>query len=151
MEWPNVLNSPILSGPVCLGIIVKYGVFRLFRSEEAGFSLQPRLCGGERWIRTLGTTLKCISADVCVRYTESRRWSENRPSPGAIRTLKPVRFLVPSQGRSGNDCVAESGHREVAHAPNGLARDCMPGVQSAIGKISPGMHAANIMNCAIFL
>ena len=47
MEWPSVLNSPILSGPVCLGIIVKCSVFRLFRSEEAGFSLQPRLCGGE--------------------------------------------------------------------------------------------------------
>jgi hypothetical protein len=56
------------------GLILKYAKLRQF-SRLPGvyrvFSLQSRLRGGEEDIRTLGTGLKPVRADVCVSCAES--------------------------------------------------------------------------------
>ncbi len=47
------------------------GIYANFNGQDAGNSLQSRLRGGEERIRTLGTGLKPVRADLCVSYTDS--------------------------------------------------------------------------------
>ena len=64
-------EQSVLSSPLCQGISQNTGMFRVFRGKGSGISLQSRLRGGGRGIRTLGTVWKRARADICVSCTES--------------------------------------------------------------------------------
>jgi hypothetical protein len=52
-------EKSVLCSPVCLRIIARYGhVFAYFSVTGSEISLQSRLRGGGKWIRTLGPVLR---------------------------------------------------------------------------------------------
>jgi hypothetical protein len=61
-------------------------------------SLQLRLRGGDGGIRTLGTGLNSVRADVCVSYRESILYPETEGQTPLRRWGKPVQFTVQSKG-----------------------------------------------------
>jgi hypothetical protein len=72
--------------------------FAYFGVGGSGLSLQFRLRGGEVWIRTLGTGLMGVRADVCVSYRESISYPEKEGRVVLRHYGKPVRFPVRSKG-----------------------------------------------------
>jgi hypothetical protein len=63
-----------LCRPVCLGVIAKYGHFLRLSQKKGAFSLQSRLHGGGRGIRTPGT----VSGTVVFKTT---RFNHSRIPP----------------------------------------------------------------------
>jgi hypothetical protein len=54
------------SGPVSEQKLGNCGDFARFSEQGSRISLQPRLCGGARWIRTLDTTFNYATKSPCV-------------------------------------------------------------------------------------
>jgi hypothetical protein len=75
------------SSPVCAQASRNSAYFGRFCGNCSLVSLQSRLPGGEKWIRTLGTGLKPIKSDVCVSCTESTS-SEILPGLAALEPEK---------------------------------------------------------------
>jgi hypothetical protein len=73
-------------------------MFRVFRDQRQALSLQLRLAGGEGGIRTLGTGLNGVRADVCASYRESIFYPETEGLMPLRRWGKPVQFPVQSKG-----------------------------------------------------
>src|SRR5436309_10071409 len=69
-------------------------IFSGFSRTTAGFSLRSRLCGGVGGIRTLGTGLNGVRADVCVSYRESIFYPEAESLMPLRHWAKPVQFPV---------------------------------------------------------
>ena len=86
------------SGPVSGRESQNCGDFSQFWRECSRVSLQPRLCGGEGGIRTLGTGLNGVRADVYVSYRESIFYPETEGLMPLRHWGKPAQFPVQSKG-----------------------------------------------------
>jgi hypothetical protein len=77
---------------------VRWGIFAYFAAKGGALSLRFRLAGGERGIRTLGTGLDGVRADVPLSYRESIFCPETEGLMPLRRRGKPVQFPVQSKG-----------------------------------------------------
>jgi hypothetical protein len=96
---------------------------------DGGISLQLRLAGGGRGIRTLGPGLSGVRADVCVSCAESTGSEILRQTPSSpfdtLNRLVSRNFLRRSVGA----CVAESGlcQRLQSGETGSHMTACLPG------------------------
>ena len=113
-------------------------MFHVFRDKRRALSLQSRLAGGERGIRTLGTGLNGVRADVCVSYRESISYPEAEGLMPLRRWGKPVQFPVQSKGEWLTILRLNVVATAPLERPCCFAPDCVRAAQSKNGNISAG-------------
>jgi hypothetical protein len=95
---PLIPGSPFSPVRFADEILQNTGIFAYFAAKGGAVSLRFRLAGGEVGIRTLGTGLNGVRADVCVSYRESIFYPEIEGLMPLRRWGKPVQFPVQSKG-----------------------------------------------------
>ena len=117
-------------------ILRNTAIFAYFAAKGGAVSLRSRLAGGEGGIRTLGTGLNGVRADVCASYRESIFYPETEGLMPLRRWGKPVQFPVQSKGEWLAILRLKVVSTTPLKRPNWFARDCVPAAQSKIKTFS---------------